>query len=45
MLRGNATYTNLTVFGLTQQGLEQMIYLTRGEHDNNYTTDVLVYEN
>ena len=39
MLRANsgeATNTNFTVFGLTQPGLEPMIYRTRGVHANHY---------
>ena len=45
MLSGEATNTNLIVFGLTQPGLEHTIYRTRGEHANNYTTDVVLLWN
>jgi hypothetical protein len=31
---------NVIVFGLTRWGLEPMIYHTRGEHANHYTTDL-----
>ena len=31
------------VFGLTQSGIELMIYNTRGEHANNYTTGALLH--
>ena len=41
MLSGKATNTYLIVFGLTQPGLEPMIYHTRGEHANHYTTDAV----
>jgi hypothetical protein len=43
VLGREATNTNLIVFGLTLQGRELMIYgtLTRGEHVNNYITDVV----
>jgi hypothetical protein len=34
MLCGEATHTNLLIFGLTQLGLEPTIYRTRGEHAN-----------
>jgi hypothetical protein len=39
VLNGEATHTNVIVFGLTQPGLESTIYHTRGEHANHYTTD------
>jgi hypothetical protein len=39
MLRGEATNTNLTVFGLTRWRWKPRIYSTRGEHSNHYTTD------
>ena len=39
MLRGEATNTNLTVFGLTRWRRKPRIYSTRGEHSNHYTTD------
>jgi hypothetical protein len=39
MVSGEATKTNFLVFGLTRSGLESMIYRTRGEHPNHYTTD------
>ena len=38
MLRGEATNTDSIVFGFTRWGLEPMIYHTRGEHPNHYTT-------
>ena len=38
MLSGEATNTNLIVFGLTRSGLEHTIYRNRDEHTNNYTT-------
>jgi hypothetical protein len=38
MLSGEATNTNFIVFDLNQSGLETMIYRTRGEHANHYTT-------
>jgi hypothetical protein len=41
MLSGEATNTNLIVFGLTQLGPEPKIYHTRGEHANHYATDVV----
>ena len=41
VLSGEATNTNFIVFGLTRSGLEPMIYRTRGEHANHYTTDVV----
>jgi hypothetical protein len=37
VLRGEAKIPIL-VFGLTRSGLEPMIYHTRGEHANHYTT-------
>jgi hypothetical protein len=30
----------ILVFSFTWQGLELMIYSTRGEHGNQYTTDI-----
>ena len=39
MNSGEATNTNLIVFDLTRSGLETMIYHTREEHPNHYTTD------
>jgi hypothetical protein len=41
VLGGEATNTNLIFFGLTRPGLERTIYRTRGEHANNYTTDMV----
>jgi hypothetical protein len=41
MLRGEATNTNLIVFGLTQLGPEPKISRTRGEHANHYATDAV----
>ena len=42
MLSGEALNTNFKVFGLTRPGLESMIYHTRGEHVNHYTTDAVL---
>jgi hypothetical protein len=42
MLNGEATNTNLIVFGLTRPGLEPMIYHTRGKHAKRYNTNALV---
>jgi hypothetical protein len=39
MLSGEATNTNFLVFGLTQPGLDPMIYRTQGEHADHYATD------
>jgi hypothetical protein len=36
-----ATNTNFIVLGLTRPGFEPMIYRTRGEHANHYTTDAV----
>jgi hypothetical protein len=36
-LNGEATNTNVIVFGLTRPGLEPSIYHARGEHSNHYT--------
>ena len=45
MLSGEATNTNLIVFGLSRSGLEPTIYRTQDEHANHYTTDVvLIYQ-
>ena len=41
MLSGEATSTNLTVFGLTRSGLEPTIYRTRGEHANHSNTSAV----
>jgi hypothetical protein len=41
VLSGEATHTNFIVFGLTRPELEPMIYRTRGEHSNLYTTDAV----
>ena len=41
MLSGEATNINFIVFGLTQPGLVPLIYHTRGEHANHYTTNVV----
>ena len=38
MLRGEATNTNIIVFGLTLPGLEPTIYRTRGQHANPRST-------
>jgi hypothetical protein len=42
MLSGEATNTNFIVFGLTQPGLETMIYQTQGERSNHYTKAYLL---
>ena len=39
MLSGEATNTNFIVFGLTRWQWKPMIYSTRDEHSNHYTTD------
>jgi hypothetical protein len=41
VLSGEATHTDLMVFGLNQSGFEPTIYRTRGEHANTYTTDAV----
>jgi hypothetical protein len=41
VLSAETTNTNFIVFGLTQPGLEPMIYHTQGEHANHYTTDAV----
>jgi len=41
MVSGEATHTNCIVHGLTRSGLEPTIYRNRGEHANNYTTEVI----
>ena len=41
VLSEEATNTNVIVFGLTQSGLKQTIYRTRGEHGNHYATDAV----
>jgi hypothetical protein len=33
--------TTMSVFGLTQSELEPMIYRTRGEYANHYTTEAM----
>ena len=38
---GEATNTNFIVFGLTQRGIETMIYHTRGNHANHYAIVVV----
>ena len=35
------TNTNCIVWGVTLSGFEPMIYNTRGEHADHYTTDVI----
>jgi hypothetical protein len=42
MLSGEATNTNFIVFGLTQPGIEPMIYCTRGKYANHYATEVVL---
>jgi exonuclease I len=45
VLSGEATYTNLIVFGLIRPVLEPTIYHTRGKHANHYVIDaVTTYE-
>jgi hypothetical protein len=44
VLSGEATNTNLIVFGLTRQGLEPMIYRTRDEYANHYIIDAVIYD-
>jgi hypothetical protein len=39
MLSGEATNINIIVFGLTQQGIEPMIYHTQGKHANQYSLE------
>ena len=39
MLSGEATHTNLIVFGLNRPWLEPTTYHNGGEHANHYTTD------
>jgi len=41
LLSGEATNANLIVFDLSRLGHEPTIYSTRGEHYNNYTTDLV----
>ena len=41
MLSGEATNTNLTVFGLTRSGLELTIYHNRDEHANHNPTNAV----
>jgi hypothetical protein len=43
VLSGAAVNTNFIVFGLTQPGLERMIYQTQDNHTNHYTTDVIYW--
>ena len=43
MLSGEATKTNLIVFGWTRTGLEPTNYHTRFEHANQYATDAVTY--
>jgi hypothetical protein len=40
-LAENPENANCIVFDLTRLGLEPMIYSSRDEHDNRYTTDVV----
>ena len=44
MLSGEATYTNVIVFGLAGPGIELTIYRTGGEHTKHYATDVVQNE-
>ena len=41
VLSGEAINTNFIVFSLTQPGPEHTIYLTRGEHANQYAIDAV----
>jgi hypothetical protein len=41
MLQGEVTNTKFIVFDMTRSGLESIIYRTRGEQINRYTTDVV----
>ena len=41
LISGEATNTNLIVFGLTRSGLKPTIYRTRGKHANHYSTDAV----
>ena len=43
VLSGEATNTNFIVFCLTRPQFVPTIYRTRGEHANNYATDVVPY--
>ena len=45
LLNGEAANTNLIVFNFTRPGLKLMIYHTRGEYANHYTTDAIQVEN
>ena len=45
LLSVEAPNTNVIVLGLTRPGLEPMIYRTRGEHANHYTTDAVLLVN
>jgi hypothetical protein len=38
---GEATNTNFIFFGLMRSGLESLIYSTRYEHTNHYTTNAV----
>ena len=44
MISGEASNTNIIEFGLTRMGLEPIIYRTRVEHTNHYTTDVVYWQ-
>jgi hypothetical protein len=44
VLSGEATHTNVIIFGLIRSGLEPTIYRTRGEHAKHYTTDAVYKE-
>jgi hypothetical protein len=41
VISGDATYTNLIVFGLIRSGFEPTIYRNRDEHANHYTTNAI----
>ena len=44
MLRGEATNTNVIVFGLIRLGLEPTIYHTRGENVSHCASDAVSFE-
>ena len=39
LLSGEVNNTNIIVFAMIRSGLELMIYRTRGDHANHYTTE------
>ena len=42
VISGEATNTNVIVFGLTRTGLEPTIYRTRDDKANHYATDAVL---